>query len=300
MDPVKTHMVRGKVFEERRNRPEGPAETTRVKSSCVSRTLVTKLVLFPAQCVKKYMADIPQEVNVQQIKVDWALSVGGDHNPKAWRDGKVSEQAMQGECSTSTRYRTRGKKIVKKFAHHMRKNKLTIKEIREKAQAKLERKESRIDPDFAIAYMKKAVDTTPLKYIPFLYKGLEVADTTAAAAITKVLGLNHASIACMVYDQNHKIFVGVVLETAVEQLENSEFNRDFGLLSPVDLKTYKSTLWEIFDCVESEKCWLKSERLVFSMGKLAEHVNKQQDVSETVKLLVPKGYDMERYNKSFS
>lgn len=104
----------------------------------------------------------------------------------------------------------------------------------------------------------------------------------------------------MFYMPDKEVVLGIALETAIENLETSEFKNNFALLTPIDLRVSRSTLKEIFNCTASDNCRLKSEHLQFSMNKLAEHVEKIHDVKETIKLLVPKGYDMEKYNKSFA
>ena len=62
-------------------------------------------------------------------------------------------------------------------------------------------------------YMRKTANTVPLKYIPFLYAGNELANITASDILRQVFQLNTNSIVCMFYVPDKKLFLGIILET---------------------------------------------------------------------------------------
>ena len=332
----KSGMVFGSSLEERRNRPKGPAETKRAKSLCVSRTRAQGLVLFPVHYYENVMtiscsmsAEFLGNRKTTQCKM--CLKRSGEFKANRKCENNPLEPASDVISINSVFYITYKievkrhlKNLVRlqlKFCENfylnyykeycinkifklipMRKRvSMTAEEIKQRVwnKASNDRKARKVEPEFARAYMNKIADVKPLKYIPFLFSGSEIANTTVMDILTQTFDLSHASIACMFYIPDSNIFLGIGLETIYEKFEESQYHADFSLLIPKQLKLYRGALNQAIAFIKSESCKLTNERLHYSMKKLEEHVNYEKDMVDTVNLLIPKGYDVNKYNKLF-
>ena len=98
----------------------------------------------------------------------------------------------------------------------------------------------------------------------------------------------------MFYNKYKKVFVGIIIGTPFSKFENSECSAEFSLSSPLTIKLFSITFNAMVEFLASYQCKLSNQVLFHSINELTERVRIWKDVYETIKMLVPKGYDMEK------